>query len=562
MAGDSTVKVTFIGENRDLKKAINDSDRELSGFTQKVGNYGRNIAIGMAAAGVGVAVLAKGTVDAASNQNEALNKSNVVFGDNAKAVETWSKSTAKSLGLSKTDALSAAGGFGNLFDQLDIGSEVSAEMSTSLVGLAADFASFHNADITDVLEAQSAAFRGEYDALQRYVPTISAATVEQKALQMTGKATTKELTAQDKALAVNALMFEGAGEAVGDFARTSDGAANQQRIMQARLEDLQATIGQKLLPVYTALLGFILDKVIPGIESVVKWMQEHKGITIALAAVIGTVFVAALVAWAVAAASAAAATIAAAAPVIAITAAIAALAAGVIYAYTHWGWFRTAVDAVASFMRDTLWPIIQTVAGFISDHFVPIIQTIVDIFTLGLIPAATAVYNFFNDHVLPVLKDIAGFINDDVIPAVKAVKEKFEEFGTKVGEIWDGLKETVEKAVTFILEQIDKLTQPLENILDKVGDLAGKIGITGKGSIDWDKVKGSRAGGGPITSGSWLVGERGPEVVTVGGNGFVTPNGMGGGASFNFYGPVYGMDDFERKVADAAEKFAQRNGMN
>lgn len=206
---------------------------------------------------------------AASNLNETVSKSNTVFGDSARRVEDWASGGAKNFGLSKQAALDAASGFGNMFDQLGIGTEHAADLSTGMVELAADFASFHNADITEVLNAQSSAFRGEYDALQRFLPTISAATVEQKALEMTGKATTKELTAQEKALAVQALMFEGAGQAMGDFDRTSDSLANRQRILRAEFDNLQARIGNALLPVFVAIAGFILDSVIPAFDRLV-----------------------------------------------------------------------------------------------------------------------------------------------------------------------------------------------------------------------------------------------------------------------------------------------------
>ncbi|MCM4080407.1 hypothetical protein [Paractinoplanes hotanensis] len=50
-------------------------------------------------------------------------------------------------------------------------------------------------------------------------------------------------------------------------------------------------------------------------------------------------------------------------------------------------------------------------------------------------------------------------------------------------------------------------------------------------------VIGKRASGGPVSAGrSYLVGERGPEVVTMGGNGHVTPNReLGGGFSGDLY---------------------------
>ncbi|MGE3960604.1 MAG: hypothetical protein AB7F65_02870 [Dehalococcoidia bacterium] len=214
------------------------------------------LAIGGAVAG------ASKLVGVAASTDEAINKNTVIFKENADQVLQWAETSATSFGLARREALDASGTFGNMLTQLGIGTDQALGMSTAMVELAADFASFHNADITEVIQAQTAAFRGEYDAVQRYVPTINAAAVQQKALEMGLAETTKELTAQDKALATNALLMEGAGEAAGDFERTSDSLTNQQRILEAQLDDLQGNIGRTLIPAFTkgtAALNKLLD---------------------------------------------------------------------------------------------------------------------------------------------------------------------------------------------------------------------------------------------------------------------------------------------------------------
>lgn len=219
-------------------------------------------AAGIALAG---AAIAKVSIDAASNLAESQSKVQQVFGESAGEIEKFASSSARSLGLSKTAAFEATGTFGNLFVQLGTGSGEAAKMSTEMSTLAADFASFHNADITQVIEAQTAAFRGEYDAVQRFVPTINAAAVEQQALAMGLAGTSKELTAQDKAMATYTLLMQGAGKAQGDFARTSDGLANQQRILKAQLQDLSAELGNALIPMLTR-AGSVIIPVVTGVS--------------------------------------------------------------------------------------------------------------------------------------------------------------------------------------------------------------------------------------------------------------------------------------------------------
>lgn len=73
-----------------------------------------------------------------------------------------------------------------------------------------------------------------------------------------------------------------------------------------------------------------------------------------------------------------------------------------------------------------------------------------------------------------------------------------------------------------------------------------------KGAGSANNWGGKRASGGPVYAGqSYLVGERGPEVVTMGGSGYVTPNHALGGIVVNINGPVTSKQDAARWVMDA-----------
>lgn len=380
MTGTRKLEVIIAGDAKGATQALDSVGKHADGTGSKMGAIGKAAAAGFAIVGAAAVAGASVAINAASDLTETINKSNTVFGQAGAGIEAWANKAASSIGQSKQQALSAAGSFGNMFTQLGIGQQVAAGMSTKMVELASDFASFHNADISEVLAAQEAAFRGEYDAVQRFVPTINAAAVEQKALAMGLKGTSKELTAQDKALATQALLLEGAGAAAGDFARTSDGLANKQRIMSAQFEDLKAKIGTALMPVMATLVDVITTKVIPAIGALGKWISDNKGLVIAAAVGITAAFVA----WGVAAAATAIAnftlatsTLAAIAPFVAIGAAVAAVSAAVIWAYQNWDTFRGAVDAVAGFLTGTLWPALQSVAGFITGTLVPVIAAVI-----------------------------------------------------------------------------------------------------------------------------------------------------------------------------------------
>ncbi len=234
---------------RAAEKELGRSEKSLDRWGNRLTTVGSGL-VGfgsVAAAGLGKAALA------ASDLNETVSKSNTIFGSSAQGVERFAES-AQDIGLSKQAALDAASGFGNLFTQVGLSTDSAADMSIQMTQLASDFASFHNADITEVLAAQQAAFRGEYDAVQRFVPTINAAAVQQRALADTSKDSAAALTEGEKAAATYALILEGAGSATGDFERTSDSAANKQRKLAASFDNLVASIGQGALPVLEGLV--------------------------------------------------------------------------------------------------------------------------------------------------------------------------------------------------------------------------------------------------------------------------------------------------------------------
>lgn len=188
-------------------------------------------------------------VKTASDLNESMSKTNVVFGDAAAGVIEWSEQSATAFGMSQRAALETAATFGNLFGGMGVSQTAAAEMSESIVQLAADLSSFNNVPVDQVLQDLRSGLVGEAEPLRKYGILLDEATVAQKAMAMTGKTNAKMLTQQEKLLARNALIFEQTTTAQGDFARTSGGLANQLRILRARTEDLLAQFGTIMIPV-------------------------------------------------------------------------------------------------------------------------------------------------------------------------------------------------------------------------------------------------------------------------------------------------------------------------
>lgn len=264
---------------------IRDAEKEIGGFRKTLGGLGG--AIAGFAGGAAIAQFAKESIKAASDLSESVSKAKVVFGDSSKEVMKFAENSATAFGQSKQQAIEAAGTFGNLFVSMKLGQKESAGMSTSLVRLASDLASFNNTDPAEALEALRAGLVGETEPLRRFGINLNDATLKAEAMALGLEFVGDQMTPATKAQAAYSLILKQSTTAQGDFARTSAGLANQQRIMTAQFEDAKAALGEKLLPVALKFVGFLNSTGIPALKTAVEWIDKNSETLATLAKIVG-----------------------------------------------------------------------------------------------------------------------------------------------------------------------------------------------------------------------------------------------------------------------------------
>ena len=241
-----------------VKNGVDSAKKSLGSLessAQKLGATLQNIGRGMTVAiTIPLALMAKNAVMTASAYEESLNKMNVVFGENSDVIKKWSLDAAKNLGMSQQQAIEAAATFGNLFTSMGLGRSASADMSTGLVQLAADLASFNNLDPALVLEKLRSGLVGEVEPLRTLGINLTMAATKEKAFEMGLADANGELSQAALLQARYALMLEQSTNAQGDFARTSQGLANQLRILKGNWGDTLKILGENLLPIVTKVL--------------------------------------------------------------------------------------------------------------------------------------------------------------------------------------------------------------------------------------------------------------------------------------------------------------------
>lgn len=328
-------------------RSLQGSETRLEAFSRVARRSGLIIG-GALVAGTGLAI------KSASDLNEQINKTNVVFRTSGREIVEWSKGLTESFGLSQRAALESAGTFGNMLVPMGIARDRAGEMSMQMVELAGDMASFNNASPEDTLTALRSGLAGETEPLRRFGVDLRVAALQEFALSEGIKQSVTEMTGAQRAQLIYRKLLADTTDQQGDFTRTAGSLANQQRILRAELENLAAQIGTALLPIVQSLAQAILR--------LVGFFQRHTTAAKVLMGVLATYAATVLllipivrtiravtaawvaVQWALNAALVAN-------PIGAVIVAVVALAAAIVIAYKKSETFRNVVSAAIDFVK-------------------------------------------------------------------------------------------------------------------------------------------------------------------------------------------------------------------
>jgi len=266
MAGARKLTLQIFGNAKSAISALKDTGDATVSMGKRMSSALpslKTMGLATAALGSAAAVAGKKFIDMGSDLQESLSKVDVVFGDSSKAVRDFAKTSAQSLGISEQAALEAAGTYGNLLQAFGLTQPMATEMSTSLVGLAADLASFNNVSTDDALLALRSGLSGETEPLKKFGIALSESRLKAEAAALGLGTFTGQLPTAIKSQAAYALIMKDSALAQGDFARTSDGVANRQRIISAQFKDVSAQIGTALIPAFSGLLGIVSNQILP-----------------------------------------------------------------------------------------------------------------------------------------------------------------------------------------------------------------------------------------------------------------------------------------------------------
>lgn len=257
---------TSLNENEkameSLGKETSKTGEKLQSVGDKISSIGKNLKWLSAGAATGLT----GMFKAASDLNENLNKTEVVFGDLSNDVIEWSKTTLNSFGVAQSSALEMSSYFGDMATSMGLTTEQAALMGQELVGRAGDMASFKNVSLDVARTGLAAIFTGETESLKKFGIVMTETNLEAYALAQGFEKQYKDMDQAEKVMLRYSYVMDQTKNASGDFANTSDGAANSVRVAQESLKEAAATLGQEVIPLVLPLIQNVTD-LVQGVNS-------------------------------------------------------------------------------------------------------------------------------------------------------------------------------------------------------------------------------------------------------------------------------------------------------
>jgi phage-related protein len=287
MAGIPKVKITFDADFDELKKGVKGAQKEVEGFSDKIGKFGKVAAAAFAAATVAAAAYAgkllvdgvkSAIADAAAQEKLALTLKNVTGATNAQIKATEGYITQTSLAFGVTDD--------ELRPSLERLARATGDVDKAqrLQALALDISAGSGKSLEAVTNALAKATEGNTASLGKLGVGLSAAQLKTLSMdEITKKladtfenqASTKADTFQGKLDRLN-IAFEEGKETVGSFvldALTPLVSSFVNKVIPA-LSSMATSIGKDLEGPFNTIKGVLTDFVIPAFKALYDFMKD------------------------------------------------------------------------------------------------------------------------------------------------------------------------------------------------------------------------------------------------------------------------------------------------
>lgn len=261
---DGSIILSTRVDTSGIKKGVKESEANLKSLTTTVSKLGAAIA-----AAFSIRVLtnfAKESINLASDLQEVQNVVDTAFGDMSYKIEDFSKTAIEKFGLSELPAKQWASTMMAMGSGMGQAMGVGSDMAVELTGRLADVMSFYNKTEEEAFTLGKAIYSGETEPLKSIGIIMTENNLALFAMSKGYQQAYKDMDASNKLLVRQQFFLEQTSLAAGDYAKTSDGWANQTRTLSQRWKEMQTVFGETFIA-----LGVL---VLPAINAIIDGLNQ------------------------------------------------------------------------------------------------------------------------------------------------------------------------------------------------------------------------------------------------------------------------------------------------
>lgn len=244
-----------------INTAINtDSlDNGLAKIENKIKNLGA--AIGLAFGVKELIDFGKKAVTAASDLAEAQNVVDTAFGDMSYKMEQFASTALETYGISELTAKNMGSTYMAMTKGMGVATDAASDMAVTLTGRLSDIMSFYNKTQSEVDTIGRSLITGETEPLKAIGVVMTQTNLSAYAMAQGFAKAYGEMSSSEQLLVRYKYFLEQTAMAQDDFAKTSEGWANQTRLLSERLNEFMTNLGSLLINTLTPALQFANEAV-------------------------------------------------------------------------------------------------------------------------------------------------------------------------------------------------------------------------------------------------------------------------------------------------------------
>ena len=231
-----------------VKKTLSRTKAGIQNFSKSAVASLMQVSAAFAGIGLVQSIIGLGTAAA-----ETASKFRAVFGVATDEMNAKVQELRETIPSTTAEMQNALATFAQMAKAFGLNEGAANSFSVEMVKIAGDIASFNNLPIEDAFTKIRSAISGEFEPMKQLGIVINETRLKQEALNLAIWDGTGQMSAAQKALAVQSIMIRDMGDANGDAALTADSAANRIKFLKKELIETGTKIGTTALPAVLAL---------------------------------------------------------------------------------------------------------------------------------------------------------------------------------------------------------------------------------------------------------------------------------------------------------------------